>query len=666
MFTIWVNTWVIKSSVTNDVIVYWFDKVSLWYSTRGGLMAIKMIKLIRLHTTRYLCGEPLLEINHIGVSILKDGLPRALGPLLPILRNGASVSDLRLINTLLQVSRLIPAVSSPDYSTIEKPYEGSISDKLKEDISYVIQSMPNLRLHEPIWDKCHLSTKSGPNSQAMVGSIIDLHHLPDELILNLGKLGGSALAERLNLLKSNIPLQVWLERFKIKDKSLIRKLSIINDKEGKSRIIAILDYWSQTALKPLHDTLMKVLRKMPGDCTYDQQNSQRFLKGPGPYYSLDLTAATDRFPVELQEFVLSQLFSEEYARAWRHILVAYEFKVPYEDRAIKYGAGQCMGAYSSWATFALTHHLVIRVAAKRAGLPVHWANYCLLGDDVVLTNSRVVDHYKSIMSELGVDISLSKSHTSNNMYEFAKRWYKDGIEISGFPLGTFLESTKKWYTLAECLTEGLSRWSLSPLEVESRAIRKLLHKLDLRLRDQDKMLTFWCLPRSTDTSEVINEKTNRFFIRHLPLVFSCNQTVHTKRKFILGMCIEIKAAMIKSNLVSLTKQLSGFNVKVNELYQLGIGGQPVVHAIPYVEVVTDTIGTLQTQLNALYKAYENFDEEIIFGGITIRGIDPVRIESSRASRMTLLTTISFSNKVRSWTIDYQNTRNHHLSSNDSE
>jgi hypothetical protein len=32
----------------------------------------------------------------------------------------------------------------------------------------------------------------------------------------------------------------------------IRKLTAIEDREGKTRVIAIGDYWSQTALKPLH------------------------------------------------------------------------------------------------------------------------------------------------------------------------------------------------------------------------------------------------------------------------------------------------------------------------------------------------------------------------------------------------------------------------------
>lgn len=31
----------------------------------------------------------------------------------------------------------------------------------------------------------------------------------------------------------------------------------------------------------------------------------------------------------------------------------------YGDKVVKYSVGQPMGAYSSWAVFALSHHLVV-------------------------------------------------------------------------------------------------------------------------------------------------------------------------------------------------------------------------------------------------------------------------------------------------------------------
>lgn len=121
----------------------------------------------------------------------------------------------------------------------------------------------------------------------------------------------------------------------------------------------------------------------------------------------------------------------------------------YQGKNYSYAVGQPMGAYSSWATFALTHHLVVRIAAQRAGKPATWSNYALLGDDIVLTNSEIVKHYKDIMSELGVTINNNKSHESKDTYEFAKRWFHCGIEITGPKVNGFFE--KRYYLLAENL-----------------------------------------------------------------------------------------------------------------------------------------------------------------------------------------------------------------------
>lgn len=45
------------------------------------------------------------------------------------------------------------------------------------------------------------------------------------------------------------------------------KISLINEGGGKTRVIAIGDYWSQNLLQGLHDFIMKILRKMETDGT---------------------------------------------------------------------------------------------------------------------------------------------------------------------------------------------------------------------------------------------------------------------------------------------------------------------------------------------------------------------------------------------------------------
>jgi len=53
----------------------------------------------------------------------------------------------------------------------------------------------------------------------------------------------------------------------------LRKLSTVSDIEGKCRVIAIFDYFSQMVLKPIHNSFMDHLREIPTDCTFNQGDS---------------------------------------------------------------------------------------------------------------------------------------------------------------------------------------------------------------------------------------------------------------------------------------------------------------------------------------------------------------------------------------------------------
>jgi len=82
---------------------------------------------------------------------------------------------------------------------------------------------------------------------------------------------------------------------------------------------------------------------------------------------------------------------------------------------------------------ALTHHVLVRVAANRVGLP-NFDHYALLGDDVVIANEKVAKAYHQLMTvTLGVEINLSKSLISSHSFEFAKRLITREGEVS--PVG---------------------------------------------------------------------------------------------------------------------------------------------------------------------------------------------------------------------------------------
>lgn len=59
--------------------------------------------------------------------------------------------------------------------------------------------------------------------------------------------------------------------------------------------------------------------------------------------------------------------------------------------------------------------------------------------------------YFQVIKDLGVDISIPKTHISKDTFEFAKRLFHRGSEISPFPISALRESGKKYYFLTALL-----------------------------------------------------------------------------------------------------------------------------------------------------------------------------------------------------------------------
>jgi hypothetical protein len=108
------------------------------------------------------------------------------------------------------------------------------------------------------------------------------------------------------------------------------------------------------------------------DGTFDQAGPLRSLqekiskKADKFVASYDLSAATDRLPIDLQVQVLTQLLGDpKAAQAWKTLLIDRGWWLGNEE--LRYSVGQPMGALSSWGMLALTHHFIIQVAANRVG-----------------------------------------------------------------------------------------------------------------------------------------------------------------------------------------------------------------------------------------------------------------------------------------------------------
>jgi hypothetical protein len=137
------------------------------------------------------------------------------------------------------------------------------------------------------------------------------------------------------------------------------------------------------------------------------------------------------------------------ANLWMSLMVGRAYALPrratmsehYEgDRFIRYAVGQPMGALTSWAMLAMTHHAIVQMAAALSGRVTgdDWfEDYALLGDDIVIADRLVADTYLKIMAGLGVGIQLSKSvHDSSGrgVLEFAKRVYYGGFSVGPLAL----------------------------------------------------------------------------------------------------------------------------------------------------------------------------------------------------------------------------------------
>jgi hypothetical protein len=401
---------------------------------------------------------------------------------------------------------------------------------------------------------------------------------------------------------------------------------------------------------------MALLRRIKSDCTFNQLSPFKSLPLVGPYWSLDLSAATDRFPVKVQVRVVEALVGcNQYAASWHSIMTSGSFFNPWGP-PVKYTVGQPMGAYSSWATFAISHHLAVRVAAVRAGKPASWCNYALLGDDIVLTDKLVADQYLILMRELGVSISEAKSHVSNDTFEFAKRWYQNGGEISGIQLSQWLE-VSNWSQLAEALRTSLSRWSLAAHQMDSGSLIPLLAAFSQRLRDVQKVKAYLHLPRADDEEMVRSEKIN-FLARTLfPSVFNCFPRDYMRSKFIFETLAEVKTGYLEQGIVNAFTLINKFfvSLRTSELVN-GLPDQGLLLLLPPIESIRAEALSLQASLEDLQSAYYDRDEDIVFSNILVKMTDPTRVMAGRKLKVMISARAALVNNYKLWTKSYYASR----------
>lgn len=215
-------------------------------------------------------------------------------------------------------------------------------------------------------------------------------------------------------------------------------IKVIQEGNMKGRVVAMPSAGAQTAFKPLHIAISNILRKIPQDCTFNQMNGVNWgaeqLRQGKVMYAVDLSSATDNFPLGFQIRVLEEI-GYKYADNFRQFC---QMKWGYMDNAftspVQYTKGQPMGLYGSFVLFSLSHHIVLLSIQNKLGLQ---DTYRILGDDIIINNERVYKAYLKVLEDLHVPVSHNKCLVSDFYTEFAGKFIspKGKIPIAKGPSG---------------------------------------------------------------------------------------------------------------------------------------------------------------------------------------------------------------------------------------
>jgi hypothetical protein len=432
---------------------------------RGVKGALQDLKSYRVFLTQVCLDQEVTPLSFRKTD--RDGFPTALKPFKKLAFGNSE--EKRALMSLWRSIELIRV--KPDYNTdsIEAP-STAVETTVNEIIAWLptwtgLRALPKELPRVEII----LSSKAGPNGPATASAFADLTALKADSSLY------NAVREKLRISKP----QLLLEQYEgTKGDFKHSKLAFLSDKAGKTRVIAIGDWWSNQALRDLHQAFMQGLRNLRSDCTYLQGEIPRLVKGLGrSLFSSDMTAFTDRFPIQIEKRIVELAYGAEVGRLWEHIIQKRSFYSPHG--LVKYSTGNPMGFLSSWAVSSFTHHAVKEWCAYKLGIRKY--DYLVLGDDCLDTKVEVSHLYQATIQNLGVAISRSKCTSSENGYaEFAKRLFTPESEITGLPVDLLTGITRKPEQFIELIRimrgRGYHDTAIAP------GIQALLHRLPTKVR----------------------------------------------------------------------------------------------------------------------------------------------------------------------------------------
>lgn len=199
------------------------------------------------------------------------------------------------------------------------------------------------------------------------------------------------------------------------------RVAYIQEAGLKLRAVASPLLLFQLVLRHFGAAAYRVAKELPWDCTHDQSKPvsvlQRHLLAGRTVHSVDLSNATDYFPLEFQSLCMRALFGNISDISLFEELSRARWKTP-SGEFLSWERGQPLGLYPSFGVFTVSH-----------GMLLWYLNGCrwndespefyVLGDDVVITDPSLYEKYIQTLERWGCPWSPDKTLSSNQICEFA-------------------------------------------------------------------------------------------------------------------------------------------------------------------------------------------------------------------------------------------------------
>jgi len=259
------------------LVAHYFKFISSIRRSNGLKYTIKYIKELRLCVTRYVCGQPIL-ISSMKIGLTIDGFPKRLLFLKDLVDSGSMVK-LSFVMTLLTISRSFVLPGKPEYDTssITDPFKGKFETLNSKLIQLFVTNFDlSIRIKDFDSSMLSLSMRAGPGGPATLTITDTLGFFTEAIVYSFTQITGFEGFKyycKLQALCAHIDLVPrLLDNQEDHKYGSVRRVSVIKDKEGKSRIIGILDYLSQVFLTPLEAEIFRLLRDKfsPMDRTFTQ------------------------------------------------------------------------------------------------------------------------------------------------------------------------------------------------------------------------------------------------------------------------------------------------------------------------------------------------------------------------------------------------------------